>query len=270
MPRKATQKVEKPEKVETEPVPTKGKRGRKAETSEASHTSKVSEPVEQPVAETKSKGRKKVVVTEPTPTPEVSESTPKTRHLPTRETVEKEFADLVASIEEEIGKLRDSTGKTKGVKFLRTLNKRVKILRNHALRISKQRQTSTKRKNTNSGFLKPVQISKELASFTGWNHAEPRSRVEVTKYICDYVKKHDLQNPKDRRQIRVENDPKLKKLLSYDATATDSKPLTYYSLQTYLKNHFTSVPPPSVTPVAELPESEPVAEVPAKKSKRRS
>ena len=173
---------------------------------------------------------------------------PKTRHVPTRDSVEKEFDELVASIDSEIEKLRSSTAKAKGVKFLRTVNKRVKTLRNHALRVSKQRQT-TRRNNTNSGFLKPVQISKDLAKFTGWEHSQLRSRVDVTKFICDYIKKNDLQDPADKRNIRVETDPNLKKLLKFDGK--DGQKLTYYSLQTYLKGHFSA--PPVVATATVLP-----------------
>jgi len=164
------------------------------------------------------------------------------RHAPTRESVEKEFNELAASIDEEIDKLRATASKSKGVKFLRTLNKRVKTLRTHALRVSRQR--GTRRSNTNSGFLKPVQISKDLAKFTGWDHSQLRSRVDVTKFICEYIKNRDLQDPADKRRIRVETDPSLKKLLKYEV-GKDTKPLTYYSLQSYLKSHFTTpvVPP---------------------------
>lgn len=176
-----------------------------------------------------------------------SATAPKTRHVPTRESVEKEFDELVASIDEEINKLRSSTAKAKGVKFLRTVNKRVKTLRNHALRVSKQRQT-TRRSNTNSGFLKPVQISKDLAKFTGWDQSQLRSRVDVTKFICDYIKEHNLQDPEDKRNIRVDSDANLKKLLKFDGK--DGKKLTYYSLQTYLKGHFS---PPPVTDAAAAP-----------------
>lgn len=160
----------------------------------------------------------------------------KSRVIPTRESVEAEFDSVVASVDEEIAKLRSSAGKTKGVKFLRTLNKRLKTLRNHALRVSRQRKTA-RRSNTNSGFLKPVQISKDLAKFTGWDQSQLRSRVDVTKFICEYIKQHNLQDPEDKRKIRVDSDQNLKKLLKFDSK--DGKPLTYYSLQTYLKNHFT-------------------------------
>lgn len=221
-----------------------------------------------PVSESKPKGRSKAVAKEATPTPT---PTPKTvaqpvvvpevvepsvsnvetdvvsgvedskkvtqRHVPTSESVEKEFDELINGLDEEIKKLRESTAKSKGVKFLRTLNKRLKVLKNHALRVSKKKVT-TRRNNTNSGFLKPVQISKELAKFTGWDQNELRSRVDVTKYICNYIKEKNLQDPADKRNIRVEDDGNLKKLLKYDGK--DKKPLTYYRLQTYLKGHFNS------------------------------
>lgn len=172
----------------------------------------------------------------------------KSRRFPTRESVESEFDSLVASIDEEINKLRaNASAKAKGVRFLRTVNKRIKTLRTHALRVSKQKST-TRRNNTNSGFLKPVQISKDLAKFTGWDQNQLRSRVEVTKFICEYIKQHNLQDPEDKRKIRIENDQNLKKLLKFDAK--DGKPLTYYSLQTYLKSHFTSVQTTNTTTVS--------------------
>jgi chromatin remodeling complex protein RSC6 len=217
----------------------------------------VATPPVTPAAETKPKGRTKatqkatptatVVSVEKVPvvestvveTSEVSgvEDSKKVvqRHVPTSESVEKEFDDLITGLDEEIKKLRESTAKSKGVKFLRTLNKRLKVLKNHALRVSKKKVT-TRRNNNNSGFLKPVHISKELAKFTGWDQNELRSRVDVTKYICNYIKEKNLQDPTDKRNIRVEDDGNLKKLLKFDGK--DKKPLTYYRLQTYLKSHF--------------------------------
>jgi len=217
------------------------------------------------------KSKKEETVEEPTETTanpsEPTETKTKTvRHVPTRESVEAEFDEIVASIEEEINKLRESTSKSKGVKFLRSVNKRVKTLKSHALRVTKQRKV-TKRNNNNSGFLKPVPISTELAKFTGWNPSELRSRVDVTKYICSYIKEHNLQDPNDRRNIQVENDAGLKKLLKYDSK--DKKPLTYYSLQTCLKSHFPSAG--SVTESkAEAPAPAPVASEaePAKRKKK--
>ena len=101
----------------------------------------------------------------------------------------------------------------------------------------KQRNTTNKKvsNNSNSGFLKPVQISKEMAKFTGWDASQLKSRVDVTKFLCNYIKENDLQNPKDRRQILA--DSKLSKLLKYDSKK-ETNPLTYFRIQSCLKEHF--------------------------------
>jgi upstream activation factor subunit UAF30 len=171
-------------------------------------------------------------------TEETGEPVKKTRRVPTRETVDEEFTGLVASINEEILRLRESQVKTKGVKFLRSLGKRVKTLHGHAGRVMKQKKKTKRKNNQNSGFLKPVMISKDMAKFTGWDPEGLRSRVDVTKYLCNYIKENDLQNPADRRQIMA--DKKLQKLLGYNPKTDE--PLTYYRIQTYMKNHFTNPP----------------------------
>jgi chromatin remodeling complex protein RSC6 len=169
----------------------------------------------------------------------------KKRVAPTKDSVIKYFDDLIKSIEDEVDNLRESESKTKGVKFLRTLNKKLKILKNQSSRIIKQKRTTTRTNtNNNSGFLKPVKISKEMAKFTGWDAGLPRSRVEVTKFLCNYIKEHELQNPADRRQILA--DDKLTKLLKYDVKK-EKEPLTYFRVQTCLKNHFIKPDAPVVS-----------------------
>jgi len=169
----------------------------------------------------------------------------KKRVAPTKDSVIKYFDDLIKSIEDEVENLRESENKTKGVKFLRTLNKKLKVLKNQSSRIIKQKRTTTRTNtNNNSGFLKPVKISKEMAKFTGWDAGLPRSRVEVTKFLCNYIKEHELQNPADRRQILA--DDKLTKLLKYDVKK-EKEPLTYFRVQTCLKNHFIKPDAPVVS-----------------------
>ena len=170
-------------------------------------------------------------------TPVVAEIQPKkARKTPTPESVLLDFDDLVESINIEIQNLRDGPSKTKGIKFLRSLNKRIKTLRGQTGRVMKQKKKTGRSNNKNSGFLKPVPISAEMAKFTGWDPSQLRSRVEVTKFICDYISEHDLQNPEDRRQIKP--DTKLQRLLGYNPKK-EREPLKYYSLQTHLKKHFT-------------------------------
>jgi len=50
----------------------------------------------------------------------------------------------------------------------------------------------------NSAFMKPMQPSEHLAKIVG---AEPLPRSEVTKKVWAHIKKHKLQNPKNKREI---------------------------------------------------------------------
>ncbi len=190
---------------------------------------------------TKKKTKKEAVVEESVETTDSvddlqTDENGKKRVAPTRDSILANIDEMIASVESEIATLRESKTKTKGIKFLRSLNKKLKTLKNHSSRVIKQRNTGTRKSsNVNSGFLKPVQISTEMAKFTGWNVNEPKSRVDVTKYICKYIKENELQNPKDKRQILA--DSKLSKLLNYDPKK-ESEPLTYYRIQSYIKPHF--------------------------------
>ena len=196
---------------------------------------------------------KKVVEKEPEPEPEPevqlepvpevepeaeldTQETPllsKKRKVVSRDSILENFDSLLGMIDAEIEVLRKNT-KCGGVKFLRLLTKHVKNIRANCARVMKKKKKIDRKNTSNSGFLKPVNISPEMAKFTGWNQNEQRSRVEVTKYICNYIKEHNLQNPEDRRQIRP--DPKLQKLLGLKGK--EDHGLKYYSLQTHLKRHF--------------------------------
>ena len=57
----------------------------------------------------------------------------------------------------------------------------------------------------NSAFMKPMNISPELAEVVGKG---PMPRSEVVKELWAYIKKHDLQDPANKRNILA--DDKLK------------------------------------------------------------
>src|SRR3990167_7145784 len=149
-------------------------------------SSQKTQPVAESAVQTKPKtSRKKAPkVAEVSATAE-SSPVKASRQAPTRDSVQQEFDALIKSVDDEITRLRASAGKSKGVKFLRTVNKCVKTLKTHALRVARVK-TSVRRTNTNSGFLKPVQLSQDLSNFVGWKQGELHSRVEVTKFICNY------------------------------------------------------------------------------------
>src|SRR3546814_10418052 len=54
----------------------------------------------------------------------------------------------------------------------------------------------------NAAVMKPLTPSPKLAAIIG---AEPLPRTEVTKKIWEYIKKHDLQDPANRRNINADD-----------------------------------------------------------------
>jgi upstream activation factor subunit UAF30 len=66
---------------------------------------------------------------------------------------------------------------------------------------------------TNSAFMKPMNLSDELADVVGKG---PMPRSEVVKGLWAYIKKHDLQDPKNKRNINA--DEKLKKVFDGKST----------------------------------------------------
>lgn len=63
----------------------------------------------------------------------------------------------------------------------------------------------------NAAFMKPLTPSATLAAVIG---EEAVPRTEVTKRIWEYIKKHDLQDPANRRNINA--DDKLRPLFGKD------------------------------------------------------
>ena len=86
-------------------------------------------------------------------------------------------------------KLEDPKAKKSlSVKYAKGLQKRLNQLQSDCKRSIKERKPSTRQNNNSSGFLKPVKISDKLAKFTGWDPKVEKSRVDVTKYLCNYIK----------------------------------------------------------------------------------
>lgn len=66
-------------------------------------------------------------------------------------------------------------------------------------------------RTANPALLKPMHLSEHLEAVVGKG---PMSRGEVVKQMWVYIKKHDLQNPKNKRNIMA--DAKLKPLFHKD------------------------------------------------------
>ena len=68
--------------------------------------------------------------------------------------------------------------------------------------------------------MKPVQVSEILAEVVGKG---PMARTEVTKKLWDYIKRNNLQDPKNKRNINP--DAKLAKVFG-SSTAIDMFKMT--------------------------------------------
>jgi upstream activation factor subunit UAF30 len=67
------------------------------------------------------------------------------------------------------------------------------------------KKTAGAKRKPNAAFMKPMTPSSLLAEIVG---AKPLPRTEVTSKVWAYIKKHGLQDAKDRKQINA--DDKLK------------------------------------------------------------
>lgn len=81
-------------------------------------------------------------------------------------------------------------------------------------------------RKANPALMKPVQPDAVLAAVVG-NTPQPRSAI--TKKIWDYIKKNDLQDAKNRRNINA--DDKLKALFGGNKSAT------MFELTKYVSQH---------------------------------
>jgi upstream activation factor subunit UAF30 len=122
----------------------------------------------------------------------------------------KELTTLVKSLQKENAKLQKQTSK----------------------KSKKNAVTGEVAKRNPSGFAKPTLLSDDLCTFLGVNKGSSMARTMVTKHINEYIKKNNLQDAQDKRQIIP--DTKLKSILS----VKEGDKLTYFNLQTFIKQHF--------------------------------
>ena len=78
-----------------------------------------------------------------------------------------------------------------------------------------------------NALQKPLQPSKELAAVVG---TAPLPRGEVVSKVWNYIKKHELQNPENRREILA--DDTLEAVFG-------KKTVTMFEMNKYLAQHLT-------------------------------
>lgn len=184
-----------------------------------------------PVVETSTIVLEPDPVVEENPEEEVKLEKKRTRRQVTKESYYNDFESFFKLVESELGDKKN-------------LLKQIKQLKTDSYKLLKIRNMGDDKKNkgehSNSGFMKPVLISEDLASFINVSNDQPITRVLITKKICQHIKEKNLQNPEDRREILP--DQALKKL--FNITEHDTEPLTYYGIQKRIQKHIFKSPPP--------------------------
>jgi upstream activation factor subunit UAF30 len=84
-----------------------------------------------------------------------------------------------------------------------------------AKKAAAKKAPAKKAAKTASAFNKAMKVSPELAAVIG---GDARPRTEVTSAIWTYIKKHNLQDPKNKRNILA--DDKLKAVFGGKKTVT--------------------------------------------------
>src|SRR3954454_21122657 len=82
-------------------------------------------------------------------------------------------------------------------------------------------------KKVNPALMKPLQPSNELAAVVG---SKPLPRPEVVSKVWDYIKKHKLQDPQNKREIMA--DDKLQAVFGKER-------VTMFEMNKHLAQHLT-------------------------------
>ncbi len=153
--------------------------------------------------------------------------------------------NLENRIQSEIAELKEDRTHKVGIRFLQSIGKSLRRLRKDVKLATRPRPLY--RGRAPNGFLGPVKISTELAAFTGWDPTGTYNRLQVNKFVYDYIKENRLYEPSDHRIILP--DDKLKSILRWCPTGTsnsfyhaptDLSRLTYFwHLHRVIKHNFT-------------------------------
>ena len=84
-------------------------------------------------------------------------------------------------------------------------------------------------RKANPALMRPYKLSAELTAVVG---AGPMPRSQVVKKLWEYIKKHDLQNPKNKRNILA--DDKLKAIFS------GKSEVTMFEMAKLVNNHLSA------------------------------
>ena len=90
------------------------------------------------------------------------------------------------------------------------------------------KKTASKRK-PNAAFMKPMQPSESLAAIVG---SKPLPRTEVTKKVWAYIKKNNLQDAQQKRNIHTDDTLK--------AVVGGKKTINMFELTKFVNKHLSA------------------------------
>lgn len=134
------------------------------------------------------------------------------------------------ALQNEITKMEDLLKKKESAitpRVMVTISKQLDQIKKHSY--GKKRQLTGAIRN--SGLEKVMTITRELAEFSGWDDKSQKSRVEITRLICSYIKEHDLQNKENKKEILL--DDALANLLQ-----VEDRSITYPHIQKHIYKLF--------------------------------
>jgi chromatin remodeling complex protein RSC6 len=94
-------------------------------------------------------------------------------------------------------------------------------------------QNKPKKERKPCGFALPADVSDEMCDFMGRENGTKISRIEITQFINEYIKKTGLEKA-DNKQMIIP-DEKLWKILGDEAK---DKKLTHFTIQKFINRHF--------------------------------
>lgn len=134
------------------------------------------------------------------------------------------------ALQNEIAKMEDLLRKKEsGItpRLLVTINKQLDQIKKHSYGKKRQLPGTVR----NSGLEKVMLITKEFADFAGWDVNVPVSRVQITRFLCSYIKDHELQNKDNKKEILL--DSELANILK-----VEDRSITYPHIQKHISKLF--------------------------------
>jgi upstream activation factor subunit UAF30 len=140
--------------------------------------------------------------------------------------IQSQFQDLLLNLSSFKSHLTMLSNQVKSLE--KNVRKEMKKLQKEALK------NKNKGNRKASGFAVPTKISKDLCKFMNQPDGTEMARTEVTKYIIQYIKDHNLPDKENKKVIKP--DKRLKSLLKLQK----NDEVTYFNLQKYMNKHFIS------------------------------